>query len=374
MSVEKLDYTSRARRITFKYPLFTHLSIQINFWIIAHLFFGAINYLLVRSLSSEFVLVVQNSIFSNFILALILGVLYGTFFGMIEYYLENSFFRSKSLGRVFILKGILSFIVFLILFSIIRFVLFERMIAPMFNANHIELNDQSWKYIFWLFFIYTFFMNLFISFINQMNKKFGPGVLLPLLLGRYRSPKEEERVFMFMDLQSSTSIAETLGHIKYSAFIQQSFMDINYVVPEFRAEIYQYVGDEIVISWAKSEGLRDLSCMAFYFACEAQFNKRAEAYKNEYGFVPKFKAGLHLGKVTAVEIGDIKRDIAYHGDTLNTTARIQSVCNDHGKYLLASKEMIDCAKVTEQYVVQSMGEVLLKGKRNLVEIMSIEQF
>lgn len=370
---ERLDYTARAIRVASKYPLFSHLSIQINFWFIAHLSFGLINYLILRSFMPSAKFVMGDTLGSSFLLALILSILFGLSFGMIEYYLENRIFRRKSLGRVMILKAILSFIVSLILFYIIKYVLFEKLIAPMIDLSNIKVNEESWKYIFYLFLLHTFFMNAIISFINQMNKKFGPGILVPLLLGKYRSPKEEERVFMFMDLQSSTSIAENLGHIKYSAFIQESFMDINDVVPKFRAEIYQYVGDEIVISWTISEGLKDLSCIAFYFACEAQFNKRASVYQSEFGTVPKFKAGVHLGKVTAVEIGEIKRDIAYHGDTLNTAARIQSVCNDYGKHLLASKELIDIVNITAQYDVTSIGKIQLKGKRNLVEIMCVQE-
>lgn len=92
-------------------------------------------------------------------------------------------------------------------------------------------------------------MGLVISFISQMNKKFGPGVLIPLLLGKYRHPQEEERIFMFMDLESSTSHAENLGHIKYSALIRDSFLDISRALSKNRAEVYQYVGDEIVVSW-----------------------------------------------------------------------------------------------------------------------------
>lgn len=45
----------------------------------------------------------------------------------------------------------------------------------------------------------------------------------------------------------------------------------------------------------------------------------------------EFKAGLHGDKVTAVEAGDIKRDIAYYSDTLNTAARIEIVCNKYNK-------------------------------------------
>jgi adenylate cyclase len=177
-------------------------------------------------------------------------------------------------------------------------------------------------------------MTLLISFINQVNKKYGPGVLLPLLFGRYRTPKEEERIFMFMDLKSSTATAEKLGHLKYSSFIRDCFSDINEVLFPSRAQVYQYVGDEIVVAWPEHAGLKYYFCINFYFACKNQFSLRAQYYLTNYGLVPEFKAGLHSGMVTAVEIGELKRDIAYHGDTLNTAARIQSVYNEYGKSLL----------------------------------------
>ena len=161
-------------------------------------------------------------------------------------------------------------------------------------------------------------MAMVISFINQMNKKFGPGVLLPMLFGKYRNPQEEQRIFMFMDLKSSTSHAEKLGHIKYSALIRDSFIDINKVLVKHRAEVYQYVGDEIVVSWPQTNDLDGSTCVEFYFACQEQFNQRSEYYLEKYGIIPKFKAGLHQGIVTTVEVGDVKRDLAYHGDTIGT--------------------------------------------------------
>ena len=108
--------------------------------------------------------------------------------------------------------------------------------------------------------IYNIAIELLITFINQVNKKYGPGVLLPILLGKYRSPKEEERVFLFMDLKSSTLIAETLGHLKYSAFIRDSFMDINSILSKYNAQVYQYVGDEIVITWPIAGRRRNVPC------------------------------------------------------------------------------------------------------------------
>ena len=215
-------------------------------------------------------------------------------------------------------------------------------------------------------------MTLVITFITQVNKKYGPGVLVPLLMGKYRQPQEEERIFMFMDLQSSTTIAEQLGHLRYSSFIRDSFMDINQVINNYKAEIYQYVGDEIVLSWRMAEGLTELSCIRFYFACGEQFAQRSAYYNEQYGRVPFFKAGLHGGKITAVEIGEIKRDIAYHGDTINTAARIQSLCNTYQKSLLVSKGFTDYDGFNQQFTSASLGMVTLKGRQEPVELMSVE--
>jgi adenylate cyclase len=143
------------------------------------------------------------------------------------------------------------------------------------------------------------------------------------------------------------------------------------VLAEYNAEIYQYVGDEIVLSWRITEGMRQLACLRFYFACVRQFEKRKEYYIDRYGMVPFFKAGVHLGPVMAVEIGEIKRDIAYHGDTLNTAARIQGLCNTYQQQLLISNLFCEHEDFERLFVAASLGEVMLKGKKLGVEIFGV---
>jgi len=65
--------------------------------------------------------------------------------------------------------------------------------------------------------------------------------------GRFNTPWEEERIFMFLDLQSSTEHAENLGHVEYSKMIQDCFNDLGIVV-ENEADIYQYIGDEAILT------------------------------------------------------------------------------------------------------------------------------
>ena len=102
-------------------------------------------------------------------------------------------------------------------------------------------------------------------------------------------------------------------------------------------------------------------------------NSKDSYYNENYGVVPQFKVGLHLGIVTAVEVGEIKRDIAYHGDTINTTSRIQSVCNQYDKTFLVSAEIKEFTQLEDNYSIQLIGDVSLKGKDKPIIVYSVDR-
>jgi adenylate cyclase len=149
-------------------------------------------------------------------------------------------------------------------------------------------------------------------------------------------------------------------------------MDINQVLARHNAEVYQYVGDEIVVSWPVSEGLRGLACVEFFSSVQSQFEQRQDYYLEYFGFIPQFKAGFHLGIVTAVEVGEIKRDITYHGNTLNTAARIQSICNQNNKSFLISKDVKTIVDLENIYDVESLSQITLKGKNNPIGVFNVD--
>lgn len=369
---KQFEYTTLAQRYTARFPLFTYVSIQTNFWIAANLLLVAIMHLQSMIIGEIFNFPLIGSFGPVLLMAIILGVFYGVTLGVTGYYLDKEFFRKLSLGKIILFKTLGSFALLIFILWLLRFVLFDLFISPSLNIPDLILNEKSWTFLFYLLVIYYFFMTLMINFINQVNKKYGPGVLLPMLLGRYRNPKEEERIFMFMDLKSSTATAEKLGHIRYSSFIRDCFVDINEALFPFCAQVYQYVGDEIVVMWPEREGLKHHRCIRFYFACKKQFQNRAAYYMANYGFLPEFKASVHTGKVTVVEIGEIKRDIAYHGDTLNTAARIQSVCNEYKKDFLVSEHLIDKIGTDPRMKTEALGKILLRGKTERVGIYSLD--
>ncbi|UCH66398.1 MAG: adenylate/guanylate cyclase domain-containing protein [Ignavibacterium sp.] len=370
----RFDYTTWARKMVFKFPSFSYIAIQVNFWILAFLLLMVLIHFQTVLLNESYSLQIPVSILSGVAIALILGFIYGLVFGGVDLLLEKGFLRRKFLGFIILIKSLIYLTIVIGVTILLRYVLWDNVIVHYFYKDSAPIvNEQTWEYAFYMVLVYTLVMSVAISFINQMNKKFGPGILIPMLFGKYRNPKEEERVFMFLDLQSSTAHAEKLGHLKYSALIRDSFMDINQVLVKHNAEVYQYVGDEIVISWPITGNLNSLSCVDFFFACQDQFDMRLDYYMKHYGFVPRFKAGLHLGKVTAVEVGEIKRDIAYHGDTLNTASRIQSVCNQYDKIFLASGNIKEFADLENKYSVELIGDINLRGKTESIDIYSIDR-
>ncbi len=208
----------------------------------------------------------------------------------------------------------------------------------------------------------------------QVANKFGPGNLWKILTGKYHSPKLEDRVFMFLDLKSSTSIAEELGGERYHQFLKDIFSDITDPIINARAEIYQYVGDEVVISWSmKTTGnVNDyLNC---FFAIQEELINKQEYYKRRYDHIPQFKAGAHYGQVVAGEVGIIKRDITYSGDVLNTTARIQSLCNQLNTSFLISKSLYDYIQPNlYEWSIHSTGLVKLRGKEFEHELFAVKK-
>jgi adenylate cyclase len=368
---KNFEYTTLAHRYTARFPLLTYIGTQANFWIIANSLLVIIIHLHWQIIIHSYKIPAAASFGSTLLIGFILGVLYGVVLGLAGYYLDRNVFRNQGLGKVIVFKTLTSLIVLILILALLRYVFFD----PVFSLLKISgprLNDESWPLVFLLLGIYYFFMTLVISFVNQVNKKYGPGILIPLLLGRYRNPREENRIFMFMDLKSSTTTAEQLGHLKYSSFIRDCFSDINEVLYPFRAQVYQYVGDEIVVTWSETEGIKNLYCIEFFFACKKQFEARTGYYTTKYGFLPNFKAGAHAGTVTTVEIGEYKRDIAYHGDTLNIASRIQSMCNDYNKAFLISKNLLDKVGMYRDMKTEELGMILLKGKTTKVGLVSVE--
>jgi adenylate cyclase len=303
----------------------------------------------------------------------VVGTAFGLAFGTLDLWLDRRDLRKWRYGYIMLLRTLAHIFITLVIFFVST-ILTHFYVA---GAYKLSLGQILYENLLTrtaaVILIYTSVMSALFSLIRQTNAMFGPGVLLNLLAGKYHQPQEEERIFMFLDLRSSTTYAERLGHVLYSELIQDCFYDLTEAVKKHQVEIYQYVGDEAVLTWRVPEGLRNSNCIRAFFSFDRSIQARAGYYFNKYDLVPAFKAGVNIGLVMVAEVGVVKKEIAYHSDVLNTAARIQGRCNELGHELLISSSLKSRLTNTDGLTIERVGEVSLKGKQEQVTIYCVEE-
>ena len=315
--------------------------------------------------------------FNNVLVIVIpFSVLGGTLMGVLEVLVVKPVFQKFPFGSKLLIKaGVYVLMMMFLLFTV------------SFTNNSINLGKNFWapqvveavviffkSFAFWSVIIYGIFVTIFIQFYTEIADSQGIHQLKNFFLGTYHKPKEEERIFMFLDLKGSTTMAEELGHGKYFTLLQEFFADISDPITESWGEIYQYVGDEVVVSWPKDLGLNSGNCLKCFFKCQDMIKINADRYLTAFGVVPKFKAGIHLGKVAIGEIGVAKREILFSGDVLNTTSRIQSKCNELDVDLLVSSDLYQEIDAEDKiYQVEEIGECQLRGKNETIKLLNLSR-
>jgi len=210
-----------------------------------------------------------------------------------------------------------------------------------------------------------------VQFLQQMNRIVGINVLRYFFTGAYHRPHAEERIFLFLDLEGSTQLAERLGSARYFELLRQFVDDLTEPVLESRGAIYQYAGDEVVITWPHEAGAREAACVRCFFGIRAVVAERATAYQRQFGVVPRFRGGLHGGTVTAGELGDLRQEIVFVGDILNTAARLEEYAKRAGLELIASGALLESLTLPRGVVASRCGELELRGKDARVTAYSL---
>jgi adenylate cyclase len=210
------------------------------------------------------------------------------------------------------------------------------------------------------------------NFVFVLSGLLGPRILVALVTGRYRRPRSEQRIVLFLDLFGSTGLAERLGDEAFHRFLNQVFFDISDPVLAAGGEIYRYIGDEIIVTWPLARGARNAGCIACFFAIDDALARRREAYSRAFGTEPRLRGALHAGPVVVGEMGDVKREIVMLGDTMNTASRIEEVCRTTGRDCIASEAVLGAVGHLPPGVrAEALGETALRGKEGDVRLFAL---
>jgi adenylate cyclase len=250
----------------------------------------------------------------------------------------------------------------LVYLAVILFALwFGAWAFPARGERAIELRDIAFSLVAAFVFVFIF----------DVNRLLGQNVLLNFVTGRYHHPRLEERVFLFIDMEGSTGYGERLGELAFHRLLNRFVVDLTKPIVAARGEIHRYVGDELIVTWRLSEGIGEARCINACFAAMDRLAQLAPAYQREFGAAVTFRAGLHCGPVVTGEMGTVRKEIVFLGDTVNTAARIQDFCRQTGDRVLASSDLVDRLVLPPDVAKRSLGDLQLRGKKSEIALYAL---
>lgn len=168
-------------------------------------------------------------------------------------------------------------------------------------------------------------------------------------------------------------MAEQMGGKAYYALLEQFVNALTEPVLATGGEIHQYVGDEVVITWQRKLGLRNGNCLQCFFLIEDAMNAMSDEFERRFSRQPGFRAGMHGGQVIAGELGDIKRDIVFVGDVVNTAARLEEFAKKENRTFVASDAIIDAVEMPDHLTAVYVGDHLPRGKKTSVKLYEVQR-
>ena len=207
--------------------------------------------------------------------------------------------------------------------------------------------------------------------LTQLTRLIGERTLRDIVLGRYHRPRTEERFFLFVDIAGSTPLAERIGPAAVHRFLGRVFRIASAPIDDHGGEVYQYVGDEMVITWTASAARQRARPLACFFAIAQALERAALEFERDFGVTPRLRAALHAGPVIAGEVGESRRAIVFHGDVMNTASRLEQASRDLERRFLVSGDALERLDGLAAYALEDLSLRRLRGRAEPVHVYAV---
>jgi adenylate cyclase len=268
--------------------------------------------------------------------------------------------------------GDLSFTASLIARSAIYAVII--MLIQMFQSGEaiVGLPGDTSGQNFWFGFIYSAAVSVAVNLGFGIANIIGPRALRNFITGRYHSPIEENRFVLFVDIAGSTGLAEQLGGVGIHRFLDRTFRLLTLTVVDYRGEVLNYVGDEVIVTWPEDVGAIDCRPLQCFVAMRGALAEASRQFEREFGAAPKIRGSLHFGPVIVGEIGDVKRAIVFNGDVMNTGGRLEELSRKVDGGFLASRAAMERFSSVPPFAVRDLGRLPIRGRVDGIDVIGLE--
>ena len=300
-------------------------------------------------------------------MSIMLGIVYGlamsVVLGSIELFVLDGPMRGWLGGLPFTANLMVRSAIYAAVIVVIQWSHFAERIAGL----PMEISSET----FWSAFIYSAAISVAVNLALGLSNIIGPRALLNFVTGRYHSPVEESRFVLFVDIAGSTGLAERLGGIAIHRFLDRTFRLLAIAVVDYRGEVFDYVGDEMIVTWRERDGAIDWRPLRCFLAMRDELSRASSQFEREFGAAPRIRGSLHFGPVIVGEIGDIKRAIVFNGDVMNTAARLEELSRGVDGGFLASRAAMDRFASQPPFAIRELGRLPIRGRADGIDVVGI---
>ena len=225
---------------------------------------------------------------------------------------------------------------------------------------------------FWFGFIYSAVLSVLMNLVFGIANLIGPRALLNFITGRYHAPVEENRFVLFVNIAGSTGLAERLGGVGIHRFLDRTFRLLTVAVVDYRGEVLNYVGDEVIVTWPERGGAIDCRPLRCFVAMRDALSRASAQFEREFGASPRIRGSLHFGPVIVGEIGDIKRAIVFNGDVMNTAARLEELSRNVEGGFIASRAAMARFNSAPPFAVRDLGQLPIRGRADGIDVVGLD--
>jgi adenylate cyclase len=225
---------------------------------------------------------------------------------------------------------------------------------------------------FWRGFAYSAAVSVLFNLVFAITDLIGRRSFLNFITGQYHTPVEENRFVLFVDIAGSTGLAERLGGVGIHRFLDRTFRLLTDPVVDYRGEVLNYVGDEVIVTWPERRGAVDSRPLRCFAAMRDELARAASQFEREFGAAPRIRGSLHYGPVIVGEIGDVKRAIAFNGDVMNTAARLEELSRKVDGGFLASRAAIERFSSAPPFAMRDLGRLKIRGRADGIDVVGID--